>query len=96
MYSNNGTNFVKANSELQRCLKQINQHIVNEQASVGVEWKHAAQPSSIQGSIYEVMIKLNLIINLIMADKELRTLTNDGPQILLKKIKHTLNCQPLL
>ena len=34
-------------------------------------------------------------MNLIMADKRLRTLTNKGLQTLLKKIEHILNCRPL-
>ena len=34
-------------------------------------------------------------MNLIMADKRLRTLTDEGLQTLLKEIEHILNCRPL-
>ena len=96
MYSDNGTNFVEANSQLQKGLKRIDQRrIVNELAPRGIEWKHAPLASH-QGGIYEAMIRLvRKNMNLIMADKRLRTLTDEGLQTLLKKIEHILNCRPL-
>ena len=97
MYSDNGTNFVGANSQLQKGLKRIDQHrIVNELAPRGIEWKHAPPLASHQGGIYEAMIRLvRKNMNLIMADKRLRTLTDEGLQTLLKEIEHILNCRPL-
>ena len=97
MYSDNGTNFVGANSQLQKGLKRIDQRrIVNELAPRRIEWKHAPPLASHQGGIYEAMIRLvRKNMNLIMADKRLRTLTDEGLQTLLKEIEHILNCQPL-
>ena len=97
MYSDNGTNFVGANSQLQKGLKRIDQRrIVNELAPRGIEWKHAPPLASHQGRIYETMIRLvRKNMNLIMADKRLRTLTDEGLQTLLKEIEHILNCRPL-
>ena len=95
MYSDNGTNFVGANSQLQKGLKRIDQHR-NELAPRGIEWKHAPPLASHQGGIYEAMIRLvRKNMNLIMADKRLRTLTDEGLQTLLKEIEHILNCRPL-
>ena len=49
MYSDNGTNFVGANSQLQKCLKRIDQRrIVNELAPRGIEWRHAPPLASHQ------------------------------------------------
>ena len=97
MYSDNGTNFVGANSQLQKGLKRIDQRrIVNELAPRGIEWKHAPPLASHQGGISEAMIRLvRKNMNLIMADKRLRTLTDEGLQTLLKEIEHILNCRPL-
>ena len=97
MYSDNGTNFVGANSQLQKGLKRIDQRrIVNELAPRRIEWKHAPPLASHQGGIYEAMIRLvRKNMNLIMALKRLRTLTDEGLQTLLKEIEHILNCRPL-
>ena len=78
MYSDNGTNFVGANSQLQKGLKRIDQRrIVNKLAPTGIEWKYAPPLASHQGGIYEAMIRLvRKNMNLIMTDKRLRTLTD--------------------
>ena len=97
MYSDNGTNFVGANSQLQKDLKRIDQRrIVNELALRGIEWKHAPPLATHQGGIYEAMIRLVCKnMNLIMADKRFKTLTDEGIQTLLKEIEYILNCRPL-
>ena len=75
MYSDNGTNFVGGNSQLQKGLKRIDQRrIVNKLAPRGIEWKHAPPLASHQGGIYEAMIRLVCKnMNLIIADKRFRT-----------------------
>ena len=97
IYSDNGTNFVGAKSELQRGIQRLNQsQIKNELSPKGVEWKHAPPLASHQGGIYEAIIRLvRKAMDSLMADRKLRSLTDEGLMTLLKEIEYILNCRPL-
>ena len=97
IYSDNGTNFTGASAELKRGLKRLNDHkITNELAPCGIEWKHTPPLASHQGGIYEAIIRLvRKTMASMVADRHLRTLTDEGLLTLFKEIECILNNRPL-
>ena len=97
MYSDNGTNFVGAKSELQRGIQRLcNDRIMKELAPKCIEWIHAPPLASHQGGVYEAIIRLvRKVMASLMSDRRLRTLTDEGLVTLLKEIEYVLNCRPL-
>ena len=97
MYSDNGTNFVGAKSELQRGIQRLcNDRIMKELAPKCIEWIHAPPLASHQGGVYEAIIRLvRKVMASLMSDRRLRTLADEGLVTLLKEIEYVSNCRPL-
>ena len=97
IFSDNGTNFVGARSELQRGIKRLNQNqILNELSPKGIMWNHAPPLASHQGGIYESIIRLiRKAMTAIMSDKHVSVLTDEGLITFLKEVEYILNCRPL-
>ena len=97
MYSDYGTNFVGAKSELQRGIQRLcNDRIMKELAPKCIEWIQAPPLASHQGGVYEAIIRLvRKVMASLMSDRRLRTLTDEGLVTLLKEIEYVLNCRPL-
>ena len=97
IYSDNGTNFTGASAELKRGLKRLDDHkITNELAPCGIERKHTPPLASHQGGIYEAIIRLvRKTMASMVADRHLRTLTDEGLLTLFKEIECILNNRPL-
>ena len=97
IFSNNGTNFVGARSELQRGIQRLNQQqIINELSPKGIDWRHAPPLASHQGGVYKAIICLvHKVLGSLLSDRKLRTLTDEGLVTLLKEVEYILNCRPL-
>ena len=97
IFSDNGTNFVGARSELQRGIQRLNQRqIINELSPKGIDWRHAPPLASHQGGVYEAIIRLvRKVLGSLLSDRKLRTLTDEGLVTLLKEVEYILNCRPL-
>ena len=97
IHSDNGTNFVGARQELVRGVQRLNQQkIINELSPQGIKWVHAPPLASHQGGIYEAVIRLvRKTMASLMAERHLRTLTDEGLVTLLKEVEYILNCRPL-
>ena len=97
IFSDNGTNFVGARSELQRGIQRLNrQQIINELSPKGIQWNHAPPLASHQGGVYEAIIRLvRKALESLMSDRKLRKLTDEGLVTLLKEVEYILNCRPL-
>ena len=89
--------FIGAHAELQRGIQRLNKlRIVNELSPKRVEWHHAPPLASHQGGVYEAMIRLiRKAMDFLMADRKIRTLTDEGLVTLFKGIEYILNCRPL-
>ena len=96
VYSENGTNFTGASAELKRGLKRLDDHkTTNELAPCGIEWRHTPPLASHQGGIYEAIIRLvRKTMASMVADRHLRTLTDEGLLTLFKEIECILNNLP--
>ena len=97
IYSDNGTNFTGPSAELKRGLKRLDDRkITNELAPCGIEWKHTPPLASHQGGIYEAIIRLvRKTMASMVADRHLRTLTDEGLLTLFKEIECISNNRPL-
>ena len=97
IYLDNGTNFTGASAELKRGLKRLDDHkITNKLAPCGIEGKHTSPLASHQGGIYEAIIRLvHKTMASMVADRHLRTLTDEGLLTLFKETECILNNRPL-
>ena len=97
IFSDNATNFVGAEAELQRGLQRLSQQgVIGELASRGIVWKHSPPLASHQGGVFESIIRLvrKVMVGLV-EDRLWRTLDDEQLVTLAKKIEHVLNCRPL-
>ena len=97
LYSDNGTNFRGASSELKRGLERLNKkRVTGELAIIGVEFRFNPPLASHQGGIFESIIRLvRKVMTCLMDDKKLRTLTDEGLRTLFCEIQMILNRRPL-
>ena len=97
IYSDNATNFVGAHAELKRGLQRLEDHkIMAELGPHGIDWKHAPPLASHQGGIYEAIIRLvRKAMRSMMADRHVRSLSDEGLVTLFKEIECILNNRPL-
>ena len=95
--SNNGTNFTGASAELKRGLQRLDDHkITNQLAPCVIEWKHTPPLASHHGGIYKAIIRLvRKSIASLVADRHLKTLTDEGLLTLFKEIECVLSNRPL-
>ena len=79
-YSDNGSNFSGAATELKRGLERLNRkYIVGELAQIGVQFRFNPPFFSHQGGVFEAIIRLvRKTLTAIMDDRKLRTLTDAG------------------
>ena len=76
IFSDNATNFLGAEAELQRGLQRLSQQgVIGKLASRGIVWKHSPPLTSHQGGIFESIICLvrKVMVGL-MEDRLWRTL----------------------
>ena len=97
IYSDNATNFVAANAELKRGIQQLNNRKITSDLGLGgIEWKHAPPFANHQGGNYKAIIRLvRKVLESMMDDQKLRSLTDEAFGTLLKEIECILNNRPL-
>ena len=97
IFSDNATNFLGAEAELQWRLQRLSQQsVIGELALRGIVWKHSPPLANHQGAVFESIIHLvrKVMVGL-MEDRLWRTLDDQQLLTLAKEIEHVLNCRPL-
>ena len=97
IYSDNGSNFLGAESEMKRGLERIKrQEVCRELSPQGIEFRHSPPLAIHQGGVWEAVLRLvRKAMAAVMADLHFRTLTDEGLLTLVKEIEYMLNCRPL-
>ena len=97
IYLDNGTNFTGASAELKRGFQRLDDHkITNELAACVIEWKHTPPIAGHHGGIYKAIIRLvRKSIASLVADRHLKTLTDEGLFTLLREIEYILSNRSL-
>ena len=92
--SDNSTNIVGANNELEKCLKELSQKTIkNELLTHNIEWQFIPPGKPWMGGAWESLVKI--------AERCLRTVTNSHPvynqqlYTILVEIEGTINSQPI-
>ncbi|XP_043471613.1 uncharacterized protein LOC122504525 [Leptopilina heterotoma] len=94
IFSDNGTNMVGANSELQRSVKEIDYELFEyEMTNRGIKWRFIPPGTPHMGGAWERMVKsvkiaLNAILNSRAPKEEVLS-------TLLTEVEHTINSRPL-
>ena len=97
IFSDNATNFVGAEAELMRGLRELDRRkIIDDLATRGIVWRHSPPLASHQGGVFESIIRLvRKTMTGLMEDRYWRTLSDEQLLTLAKEIEHILNCRPL-
>ena len=94
MRSENGTNFVCGNNELNLCIKQVNQtKLHNFSNHQNIEWTFNPPASPWMGEVQQPIVKsVKTVLKAIVKD---RILTYEGLQTFLYEVESVLNGRPL-
>ncbi|KAH9593640.1 hypothetical protein MS3_00000508 [Schistosoma haematobium] len=94
IYSDNGSNFVGAVSELRRFVQQLNQQKIDKELSARqIQWHFNPPSSSHRGGVWERMIRS--IRRLLLLITREQTLTDETLSTYLIEIERILNDRPL-
>ncbi|CAI2734059.1 unnamed protein product [Schistosoma spindalis] len=94
IYSDNGSNFVGAVTELRKFVKQFNQQkISNEPSARQIQWHFNPPSSSHRGGVWERMIRS--IRRLLLLITREQTLTDEALGTYLVEVERILNDRPL-
>ncbi|CAH8818888.1 unnamed protein product [Schistosoma curassoni] len=94
IYSDNGSNFVGAVSELRRFVQQLNQQKIDKELSARqIQWHFNPPSSSHRGGVWERMIRS--IRRLLLLITREQTLTDETLNTYLIEIERILNDRPL-
>jgi Pao retrotransposon peptidase/Protein of unknown function (DUF1759)/Family of unknown function (DUF5641)/Integrase zinc binding domain len=94
IHSDNGTNFVGANSELKKCLDQLQQDSIHDELSTrGIKWNFICPAASHMGGSWERMVRsVKVALGAVLQSK---SLSDEVLHTLIVEAEHTVNCHPL-
>lgn len=97
IWSDNGSNFIGADNEISRAIREFDEaRIVNAMSQRGVEWSYSPARSPHQSGVWEVMVReTKVLLKSIYNNVSYRTLNDEEFLTYIKEIENILNCRPL-
>jgi len=97
IWSDQGTNFVGADNEISRCVRDLDEsRIVNCMSRRGIIWRYSPARSPHQSGVWEVLIReTKVLLKSVYNGVAYRTLNEEEFLTFIKEIENILNCRPL-